>query len=250
MHSIYLPPFKEHYIAAKNFHSNIPDFLPETLQDYEEHIDYINKNYSTKIMLLLQQNNYNISNELLKYYINLGITKFCVGSLEQANIIKDILPTAEITGSITMKIDKDKLAKDNYDAFDNFVLWFPFNRDIQKIIELPKNFKYTLLVNCKCSKFCNGTQHWLATNYEEEYGVICPKEKDNSFASQIYIPVYDIKYFEPYISYIKLQGREFTLQNLINDITFYHSNMSYYIPTKPNYDPYIIYNIPQENKNI
>lgn len=40
-------------------------------------------------MLLLQQNNMCISKELLKYYIDLGFTKFCAGSIQQAKYSKE-----------------------------------------------------------------------------------------------------------------------------------------------------------------
>jgi len=74
-----------------------------------------------------------------------------------------------------MKIDANKLLLDDYSVFDGFVLWFPFNRDIQKIKTMPKNFKYVLLVNCPCSIDCNGTNHWLAKNFHEEYNILCPR---------------------------------------------------------------------------
>lgn len=250
LHCIYIPPFKDHYICAKRFYRDIPHTLPETLKEYEYHIQYIQKFFPNKIMLLLQQNDICISKELLKYYINdLKITKFCVGSIEQANEIKNILSIEDdIIGSITMKIDSDKLQNiKEYLVFSGFVLWFPFNRNIQKIKELPKNFKYVLLVNCGCSIYCNGTHHWLANNSNLEYQAIskCPRILNSKFENIITIPPYDIQYFEPYIDYIKLQGREYTTTKIINDITYWNNNKYSLqeLQLQKSYNPKQIYHI-------
>lgn len=55
-----------------------------------------------------------IDMDLLYYYINLGFNKFCVGNIEQATIIRKILPESEIIGSITMKIMPNDLMEEKY----------------------------------------------------------------------------------------------------------------------------------------
>lgn len=230
-HSIYLPPYYLDYHSAKKFyiHHNGEDMQNQqtmSREEYESHIDYIKRYFPTQLMLLLQQNNMCIDLDLLHYYINLGFTKFCVGNVEQANIIRKILPQSEIIGSITMKIMPDDLLDNKYKVFDGFVLWFPYNRKISVIKSLPKNYKYILLVNCDCNIYCSGTHHWFASKEHEE-NLNCPNRNGKAqWINQIRIQPWDLPIFEPYITYFKLQGREFATEFLINDIKRYSRNYS------------------------
>lgn len=247
IHCIYLPPFKEHYHSAKFYCEGVPGSMPKTLEEYEKHISYINKNFPNKLMLLLQQNNILLSEELLNYYIRLGFTKFCVGSIEQADIIRQKNINYEIIGSITMKINNEKLLENDYTSFNGFVLWFPFNRDIEAIKQLPQNFYYILLINCGCKTYCTGDHHWFAKSKDEELKVgtyYCPKRKDPSFKNSIFIPPEDLSFFDTYIKYYKLQGREYTTIKIINDIVRYNNeNFIKESLLMRYYNPYIIYNI-------
>ncbi len=249
IHSIYLPPFQNHYITTRHFYRNLKATFPTTLVDYEEHIKFIIKNnYSP--MLLLQRRDKILPSTLIQYYINIGINKFCVGSIEQAKIIKEISQEIEIIGSITMQINKEKILNNNYNDFTGFVLFFPFNRDIQKIKELPRQFTYTLLVNSGCNIFCDGLTHWSVNSIPEEQNIMakCPRRKDATFKHNIYIPNIDIPYFEPYINYIKLQGREYSTQQLINEIVYYnYDNLNKFNSFKRTYNPNEIYNIKRDN---
>lgn len=225
-HSIYMPPYHEDYHAAKKFytHPGGEDMENQQImsrQEYESHINHIKHYFPTKIMLLLQQNNMCIDIDLLYYYIDLGFTKFCVGNVEQAEVIRNILPNSEIIGSITMKIMPQDLYNERYEVFDGFVLWFPYNRKLSVVKSLPLKYKYTLLVNCDCNIYCSGTHHWFASK-EYEQNVQCPNMTEkNGWMNQIRIEPYDLPIFEPYISHFKLQGREFTTDYLINDIKRY-----------------------------
>ena len=108
-----------------------------------------------------------------------------------------LLPVSEIIGSITMKINPQDLEKKEYEIFDGFVLWFPYNRQINIIKQLPKKYKYTLLVNCDCSIHCNGTHHWFATK-EEECNIQCPnKYYKFNWDDIIRINPRDLSIFEP-----------------------------------------------------
>ncbi len=240
LHCIYLPPYGDHYKCAKYYHTGgtgicIENTIPKTLEEYEKHINYINSKFPNKIMLLLQQNNILMSTDLLKYYYSLGIKKFCVGSLEQAKILKELFKEEiEIIGSITMKINKKKLTQEYKKYFNGFVLWFPFNRDIKRIKELPKDFKYILLINCKCCTFCDGTHHWLASSKEEEHDLYCPRSTldgqdfKHIFKNLIFIRPNDLYLFDNYISYFKLQGREYKTWQIIRDIIYYTTDYKYF----------------------
>lgn len=148
VHSIYLPPMLDDYLGAKNFTKIIPyvigkvpvplnvsvcDTIPTKETTYVSHINLINEYFPGKCCLLLQSTTELMDKYTLTKYINYGIKKFCVGSIRQAAIIKSILPEAEITGSITMRIMPEDLNnhKELYKNFNNFVLWFPYNKNFE-----------------------------------------------------------------------------------------------------------------------
>lgn len=224
-HCIYVSPYWEDYISAKYnlSHPNGKDMNDNkklNRQEYEKHIFHIDLHFPNKLMLLLQQNNYCISKELLIYYHNLGFHKFCVGNLEQAEQIKQLYPNDEVIGSITMKIMPQDLQDNKYEIFDGFVLWFPYNRNLPIIKQLPKKYKYVLLVNCDCNIYCPGTHHWFASK-EDEQITRCPG--NNNWENLIRIEHRDLQLFEPYISYFKLQGREFCTFQIIREFLSYLS---------------------------
>lgn len=233
IHSIYLPPHLNDYITAKSnqkIHTTyntlkIKNIIPIDNQEYKEHILYIDKLLPNTLMLLLQQNNSLMSYNVLEKYLKLNIKKFCVGSIDQAKMIKEIDPSIEITGSITMKMMPNNLIEQNSllnQYFDNFVLWFPYNRNIKMIQQLPLNFNYILLLNCTCSINCQGTFHWFAT---ENDIIKCPSIQENNIQKQIIIPRDFLYLFNDYISIYKLQGREFPTKLIIEQIIYYNTTI-------------------------
>lgn len=228
-HCIYCPPFWKDYVSAKYYHhdkigKNLNKNREMSRDHYVSHIDNIRNFFPSKLMLLLQQNEDLIDTDLLKeFYIKkLGFRKFCVGSIAQAKIIKEIDPNLEVVASITMRCEPEDLNKEEMRKyFDCIVLWFPYNRDIEKTESLPKCFKYILLSNCGCSVHCQGIHHWLAKNEEEDKKATCPpKEK---FEDIILIHPEHLYLWKNCISYFKLQGREYHTSSLIQDIVFYTS---------------------------
>lgn len=242
IHNIYLPPYQNDYISAKHYyiHENNINMLntyPSNWENYISHINYINTKFNNKIMLLLQNKNILLLNNDLQKYLDLGITQFCVGSIQQAQVLKNISSSFEITGSITMKVEPNEL-QDNIEYqkyFNNFVLWFPYNKNINKIQQLPPWFKYILLINCFCSNRCDGTHHWFATKEQEQGQQLkwCPKINNlppkAAYKMNIFVRPNDLYLFDNYISYYKLQGREYTTKDIINDIVFYSKDYNYYL---------------------
>lgn len=237
IYCIYVQPFPEDYTACKsNYIHNAGHGIVDMTKrnklsrlDYESHINYINMNFPNKLMLLLQQNSGLIKN--LNYYYNLGFRKFCVGSIEQAKVIKNKYYDVEIVGSITMKLSlNDFLNSDELkDYFDNFILFFPFNRDLASIKKLPSDFNYTMLVNCACNIYCDGTTHWFADRKLSLHGVpTCPQNNNelNIIENSIVISPVDLIIFEPYINYFKLQGREYNTYEIIRDYILYSYDFS------------------------
>ena len=235
---IYAPPFKFDYVGAKHnyIHLNnnsINNNFPKTREEYIEHITYINNIFPNKLMLLLQQQNCYMPAHLLTWYYNLGFKKFCVGSVKQATIIKELFQDVEIIGSITMKVTIEDLQKTEYNIFDGFVLFFPYNRDLESIQKLPKKYKYILLVNCQCDVTCQGTHHWFANIPEEKTSLQrCPHlYRSDSWENIIQIRPMDLPVFDPYISSYKLQGREYVTADLLKDIYLYTTDWSVFPPT-------------------
>ena len=172
-----------------------------------------------------------MNKKLLEYYIDLGFSKFCVGSIEQAKIIKKISFAFEVIGSIVMRIEKQQITDEHNLYFNGFVLWFPFNRNIQKIKEMPKNFRYSLLINCGCNKFCDGIHHWCTNSLEEEQTIYCPNNDPNieySFKNSIRIRPQDLFLFKDDITYFKLQGRERPTFEIIQNIILYTTNLQHF----------------------
>ena len=227
---IYLPPYEFDYPSIRK-----NDFMPNEKEHFA-HIDMIQNQFPNKIQLLLQQpnDNYLMTNNLLEKYLNKGITKFCVGSLNQAKEIKKILPNAEITGSITMHINKEKLEKNKEEYlqyFDFFVLDFTFNRDIDKIYNLPKDFKYILIVNTACNSNCPGDFHWFTNDYKN---FNCPYEDKTSWWETSIINPLDLPLFDPYISSYKIVERGFYTRTILTNILLYNNFIGYFPDRQPN----------------
>ena len=242
VHSIYLPPLRDEYLTAKNFTKIIPyrvgqpiqptnisifDYIPSQEYFYFKHIAKINEAFPNKVCLLLQHTKELMDIYTLEKYVNAGISKFCVGSINQAKIIKKKWPNAEITGSITMKVMPDDLIN-NLEIykkyFNNFVLWFPYNKNFDLLKQLPKDFNYSILVNCTCSNTCPGF-HWLAESEQQELNYCktcnCKKDGYNLDNDSIYIRPYNLKLYNDYVDFYKFQGREHSTPLIISDIAKY-----------------------------
>lgn len=225
---IYLPPDEIDYITIKK-----NDTIPSG-KDYLEHLNMINNQFPNKAQLLLQQTNNLIDNVILKKYIDLNITKFCVGSLQQAKEIKDILPEAEITGSITMHINKEQLEENKQEYlkyFDYFVLDFTYNRDIDKIYNLPKDFKYILIVNTTCYSNCPSDFHWFTNDYQN---FNCPYTDKKTWTKTSIINPLDLPLFDPYISSYKIVERGFPTRAILTNILLYNDFIGYFPDRPPN----------------
>lgn len=247
---IYLPPFKYDYVGAKHnyVHTNnnsINKNFPQTREEYISHIQHINIYFKNKLMLLLQQQNCYMPAHLINWYYNLGFKTFCVGSIKQAIIIRQLYPDVTIIGSITMKVTINDLQKEEYNIFDGFVLFFPYNRNFDLIQKLPSKYKYILLVNCNCDVICQGTHHWFANNTEEQKSFMhCPHcYRPEEWENIILIRPMDLKLFDPYISFYKLQGREYATTDLLRDVYLYTTDWENKFPSNRFNDKTLYQNI-------
>lgn len=226
---IYIPPFLEDYQTILRGPESAHNLNIMSRFEYEEHIKLINKVYPGKMQLLLQKQDKIMSAELIKYYINLGFNNFCVGTKEQADIIKKLYNNAIIVGSISMKVTLQDLENNNYDNFDYFVLHFPFCKNFDQIKKLPKKYKYILLINAYCNINCDGTHHWNIQYKGEEN--FCPgllHSNNLKWSQTTRIRPMDLDLFDPYISIYKLQDRGWPTESIIRDYILYTSDYSIY----------------------
>lgn len=232
---IYLPPFLKDYQTILRSSEQAKYLNNMSRNEYEEHLTFINKLYPNKIQLLLQKEDIFLTPEQIKYYIDLGIHKFCVGSIQQAQIIRSIAPNSNIIGSISLNINKNKILK-QYDIYklnlNGFVLPFYFSRNLNLIKTLPQDFYYILLINSYCNIACNGKQHWNF-DYKSNKPINCPGILDKSINSISWeqsarIRPMDLGFFDPYISIYKLQDRGWPTNDIIRDYILYTTNYDIY----------------------
>ena len=200
----YMAPYFSDYETIVRSSASNKMLLNISKQEYIRQIEYINSIYPNKLQLLLQRTNNAdvLTNEKLQFYYQIGFRKFCVGSIKQAEILKNNNNNIEIVGSITMHISKDKLeTNDEYQKyFDSFVLDFSYPKNLEKIKALPTKYKYIILVNSLCNKLCTGDKHWWT---KEE--CICPGLiKNVGFQQSCLIRPMDLHFFDDYIKNDKL----------------------------------------------
>lgn len=233
---IYTSPYYYDYKAIIR-NPNEKDWLDMTKTEYANHIIFINDLYPNKVQLLLQntENKPIMNLNQLKFYFDLGINNFCVGSIRQAQLIKEFKPDAKIICSITAHTNKDNV-KSRSELFDAFVLDFSFCRDIDKIQNLPDEYKYILLVNSQCHHKCDGTHHW-----EFRYNNIfyCPgKYPQISYEDSCILRPMDLPLFDNKIYAYKLQDRGWPTHIILRDMVLYTTNFSMYPGINSNQDIY------------
>ena len=228
-----LPPFHEDYsyIIKENFNNNK---LFISKQEYYQHINLINtfidNKYKNKLQLLLENidKKDNMPKNVIQEYIKLGFTKFCVGNIEQGLIIKEVMPEAEVIGSITMHTTKEDI-ENNLDLykelFTSLVLDFSYCKNINKIKELPKEFKYIMLINSLCNVNCKEVSTQSIDLLLQSY---------KNFETSCLIRPMDLQLFDPYIFVYKFQNQDQKIKHIVRDLVLYTTDWVYY--------PDIIYN--------
>lgn len=231
---IYMPPFFQDYqtILRTGEQANLLDHMSR--EEYERHVHFINSLFPGKIQILLQKKEQFMPEDMIKYYLSLGIHKFCVGSAAQAKCIKNIDKTINIVGSISMQITRKEIEENLQEystCFDGFVLPFKASRNLQDIKKLPKNFYYILLVNAYCNIHCTGAHHWNY-DYKDSKNIKCPGiygfSNSISWQDAARIRPMDLGFFDPYIYIYKLQDRGWPTADIIRDYVLYSSDYSIY----------------------
>lgn len=224
---VYLPCF---YLDGDNSRKNLvlEEKYPKTWEEYKKHLLKI-KELSCPMILFQEGTSFNV----IKKYYNLGVRKFCLTDDKLAKEIKNNYKDVETILSITRCIKDDELQNSDLSMYDKIVLPFRYCRAIQLLKELPKNKKYILLVNSHCLYNCNRCKaHWhLNANNLDEY---LKKEQDltNGYCCNVYseerayIPPYDLKYFDEYISEYKLVDRLEDTEVIMEYFINYNTNIN------------------------
>lgn len=228
---IYLPPYIKDYQTILRTGEQAYFLDNMTRDEYEKHIFFINTLFPKKIQILLQKKDLLLSEDKIKYYISLGVQNFCVASIEQAKLIKNINPKINVVGSISMQITKKEIIQ-NFSTyklyFDAFVLPFSASRKLNTLKYYPRQFKYILLVNASCHINCKGAHHWNF-DYKNDQGINCPgKLGDIPWDKACKIRPMDLGLFDPYIDIYKLQDRGWPTEMILRDYILYTSDYNDY----------------------
>lgn len=213
---LFLPPFKDDLSNTRSFiETNIKgkSYMPESRSEYEYHINQI-KNKGLDFVVLWQDINKTISKDLLDYYVNLGAIGFIIANDKNAKIIKDFNPNLRVIASIVQANFQNILDK-NLSFYDYLVLFYPFTRSIESIkaLKFIKD-KLILMPNTFCHTNCPGLHHWFAKdknlfNIQRD----CPAYNDIDHSTFIF-PEH-LMLFDNYVGLYKLQGREYTSDEII-----------------------------------
>lgn len=209
---VFMPTFFEDGYDTR-YNRNNKDLYPKTRIEYEEHISYI-KNKGFSISILMQDKIFN--ENIIQYYIDLGIKRFIVRFDQTAKIIRSLSSEATVVASITQRLNYEDICNLDDKLYDEIVLFFPFNRNYPILKKLPKKYKYILLTNTQCSTDCPAIHHW--------YGNGKVNDKPLCFADNknfINVIPEHLSLFDDYIYCFKLQGRECTTQAIIEAIKVY-----------------------------
>lgn len=233
---VYLCPYKDHNEGAKKYYKishfghNCLETQPQSWEEYVSHIEELQQ-HGLEVCLLLQNLCEMPSEEILMKYISLGIKVFTVTRADTANLVKRLCPEARIVGSVTRKLCIDEIISEISDLdsqFDEQVLFFPFNRGMQALREICdfrdsracRDYHLVLLVNCRCSITCPGHHHWYATDDAD-----APRSRFSCLSGidefSIEVIPANLKYFANFIDKIKLQGREYTSDDILKDLKSY-----------------------------
>lgn len=220
----YIPPFKEDMIDARIGITSATNRYPKTRKDYEAHIQEFQNN-NIPFTVLLQDPFKEASTDIIKYYIDLGTKNFIVNKDETATKIKNIDKNINITASITKKINFETIIENQNkykELYKSIVLFYPFNRSLNKLKLLPITLNYTFLLNDSCNYLCpEFYNHWFHLPTFNQGN--CKAEGLNK---STIIPE-ALPFFDKYAYSYKLQGRDKETSIILSDFLEYH-NMGYY----------------------
>lgn len=209
---LYMNAFPEDCIHARQ------GLIPEMSREVWEHHVHMIIEAGYPLAILLQTLE-TLPENILKYYITLGIKIFVVSNDENARQLKE-LGAQIIIGSITKCNSIYNLS--TYDeVYDYIIAPFALNRNIHFLNTLPNKEKIVLLVNSVCSMHCEFFKwHWQNS---EGIGKPCPYK---NLTDPSYVAPKDLSLFQNKIAHIKLQGREWDTASIIKDVHAYSNQVN------------------------
>ncbi len=203
-------------------------YVPTTWEDYASHIHRLTV-AGFPVGILFQEDKV-FEAEVIERYVDLGICAVITISDSLAQYIKLHHPHITTICSITKTLTfRDYFEKD-LSMYDESVLDFPFERGLSAIQALPKTMEYNIIVNNgTCRYDCPYKKlHWFDFEkfVESHAGEGFCKLPEYNFMSKQCEPFMifyqqDLRYFDPYIHSFKLQGREYTTQEIVANFLYF-----------------------------
>lgn len=194
-------------------------------KNYEEYVQRLKslQTLNVPVNILMQKG---ASFELIEKYIDLGVKQFTINDDELAKQLKEkYQDEIELTLSVTRSLTYIDLMENDYSMYDKIVLWVWFNRHLDILKQLPKQYSYTLLCNSRCVWNCQWhDRHWWLKaddmlKYSQKEQDVCKhcyeesmKGDQNNNSS---IPPKDLEFFDPYIDVFKLVDRQMPTQAIL-----------------------------------
>ena len=209
------------------------EWYPKNEKEYQERLAQF-KQANIPVCIIIQQM-YDFVNkkvlptergvELIDKYYDLGIRDFIINDDNVARITKQKHPDVRLILSITRMLTyKQIMEKPEFlNYYDELVLFFWFNRHLDIIKKLPKDYKYILINNDHCYYDCKQTmKHWFTVD-QKSYGECCMASHCGSRDERLSIRIYpeDMKLFAPYLDHFKIAGRDWSTEQIMTDFLLY-----------------------------
>lgn len=214
---VYFPCVKDHGITAR------AQAQTETEDDFIRIAEYIRSKGFEPCVLM--QRDFDINH--LDFYFSRGIRYFTVAEDHVAMEIKNRMPNAYLTASITKNLmpeDYVWYSENRADLYDIFILKFNFSRSLPDIRNLPKNLKYGIMPNSLCLWNCRVyLDHWFPSKTKDPNSMIhphCGNLRENLDNTMVIRPD-DLYLFEPYIDSYKLIDRTERTALILNNLEKY-----------------------------
>ena len=246
---IYLPCFSENGEQLNTREELIGAHIPKTWGEYTDHITRL-KAYGVPISLLCQRN---ATLELIETHINkFDIHDFIINDDSLALKLKEKYgDKIFLRLSITRKVTSEELETEDFSMYDNICLFFWYNRHLDVLKKLPKQYSYAIIVNTYCLYNCSAVEHWFA---KRRFMPPCMCGKYYKFKLNFpkiaYIRPEDLNYFDNYVSVYKLEGREFKTNQISEALEKYMTREKEDIETThEKYNDFIFDNV-EENYRL
>ena len=206
-------------------------YMPATRAEYEKHLRCL-VDAKLPFVILWQVPENRLSNQVIKYYQELGASGFIVGSDENAQRVKMFDPRLIVICSLVQRVCYDILKKD-LSPYDYVIMYYPYNRALDAIRELsPMKDKLILMPNTFCHVDCPSMHHWFPTPdkpFVQKRD--CPALRDITLSA--FIAPEHLYLFDDYVAGYKLQGREYVtdLVKYICKIYFMRDNSTEFCNT-------------------